>query len=61
MMQLVRRQAGGLRHRLDGGLRAPVLGDEGDRAPHRVIVAQCGVEARLDQALVMYGEGHHVG
>jgi hypothetical protein len=37
-----------------------MLGDEGDRAPHRIIVAQRGVlGARLGQVLVMYGEGHH--
>jgi len=60
VVQLVRGQAGGLRHRLDGRLRAPMLGDEGDRAPHRIIVAQRGVlEARLGQVVVMYGEGHH--
>ena len=60
MVQFVRRHGGGIRHRLDGRLRAPVLGDEGDGAAHRVVVAQRGVlGARLGQALVMYGECHH--
>ncbi len=56
-MQFIRRHGGGIGHRLDGRLRAPVLRDEGDGAAHRVVVAQRGVlEARLGQALVMYGE-----
>jgi hypothetical protein len=60
MVQLIRRDTGRFRHRLDGRLRAPVLRNEGDGAPDRVIVAQRGVlEARLGQALVMYGECHH--
>ena len=32
MVQLIRRDAGGVRHRLDGRLRAPVLRNEGDGA-----------------------------
>ena len=54
MVQFVRRDAGGIRHRFDGRLRAPVLRDEGDGAPHRIIVAERGVlGARLGQAMVM--------
>ena len=43
------------------GLRAPMLPDEGDRAPHRVVVAQrCGAQGPgLARRWVMYGEGHH--
>ena len=60
MVQFIRRHGGGIRHRLDGRLRAPVLRDEGDGAAHGVVVAQRGVlGARLGQALVMYGKCHH--
>src|SRR6478736_2269809 len=48
------------RHRLDGRLRAPVLGDEGDGAPHRIIVAKRGVlGAGLAEMVVMDCEVHH--
>ena len=60
MVQLIGRDAGGIRHRFDGRLRAPVLRDEGDGAPHRIIVAQRGVlGARLGEAVIIHGEVHH--
>ena len=39
MVQLIGCHTGGVRHRLDGRLRPPVLGDESDRAAHGIIVA----------------------
>jgi hypothetical protein len=60
MVQLIGGNTGGFRHRLDGGLRAPVVRDESDGAPHRVIIAQRGVLGpRLGEAMVVYGEVHH--
>ena len=60
MVEFIRRDAGGFRHRFDGRLRAPVFRDEGDSAAHRVIIAQRGVlGARFGQAMVVYGECHH--
>ena len=60
MVQFIRRHGGSIRHRLDGRLRPPVLRDEGDGAAHRVVIAQRGVvEARLGQALFLYGCHHH--
>ena len=60
MMQFIRRDAGGLRHRLDGRLRAPVLRDEGYCPPHRVVVAQRGVlGSRFGEAVLIHGKVHH--
>ena len=60
MVQLVRRDAGGIRHRLDGRLRAPVLRNEGDGAPHRIIVAERGVlGSRFGEAVLIHGKVHH--
>jgi hypothetical protein len=62
VVQFVGRDGGGIGHRLDGRLHAPVFGDECDRATNGVVVAQRGVlEARLGEAKVMYDERHHAG
>ena len=45
-MQLGRGDAGRVRDRLDLGLLAPVLGDEGDGAAHDVVVGGGGVQRR---------------
>jgi predicted HD phosphohydrolase len=60
VVQFIRRHGGGVRHRFDGRLVAPTFRDKGDGAAHRVVIAQRGVlEARLGQALVLYGCHHH--
>ncbi len=60
MMQLVGGDAGGVRHRFDGRLRAPVLRDEGDGAAHGIIVPQRGVlGARFCEAVLIDCEVHH--
>src|SRR5258708_30948558 len=60
MMQLIRCHGRRIRHRLDGRLRAPMLRDEGDGAPHRIIVAQRGVlGSRFGEAVLIHGEVHH--
>ena len=60
MVQFIGRDAGGIRHRFDGRLRAPVLRDESDGAPHRIIVAQRGVlGARFGEAVLIHCKVHH--
>ena len=67
-VQFIRRDTSGIRHRFDGRLRTPVLGDESDGAPHRIIVAKRGVMgAGLGQApvvdcevhVIIHGKVHH--
>ena len=62
MMQLVRRDGGGVRDRLDLGLVAPLFRDEGDRAANGVIVALRGIgRTRLGRAVIGHGKVHHHG
>ncbi len=67
VMQFVGRQMCRVRHRLDGRLRAPLFGDEPDRAAHGVVVAQRrALFGRTRKMQVVEGEffhrvGHHGG
>ena len=60
MVQFIGGDARRIRHRFDGRLLAPAFRDEGDGAPHRIIVTKRGVLGPgFGQAVVMDCKVHH--